>query len=303
MFEKLKKTFSSFIDKASTQELTPEKIKNILDEFKTKLLENDVALTVTDKIAEDIARKIDGMRVKRFEDKRKIVEEAVEKTLLEILSKGESIELLSLAEKRRRERKPLTIIFAGINGTGKTTTIGKLTKLFLNHGFSVILACSDTYRAGAIEQLEEHARRLNVRMIKHEYGSDAASVAFDAVAHAEAKGFNVVMVDTAGRMETNRNLMEEMRKIVRVVKPDLTVFIGDALTGNDAIMQAEEFNKYTSIDASILTKMDADAKGGAAISIAYITGKPIIYLGVGSNYEDLIPFNPEIFIEKLLKER
>ena len=300
MFEKLKKSITSFVDKASTQELSPEKVSSNLNEFKTRLLENDVALVVTDKITEDIGRRIDGMRVKIFEDKKKIVEEAVEGALIDILTKVKNIDLLESAAEKRKERKPLTIVFAGINGTGKTTTLCKLTKLFVDSGFSVILACSDTYRAGAIEQLEEHARRLNVKMIKHEYGSDAASVAFDAVAHAEAKGFNVVMIDTAGRMETNQNLMEEMYKIVRVIKPDLTIFIGDALTGNDAVMQAEEFNKYIQIDASILTKMDADAKGGAAISISSITGKPIIYFGQGQEYTDLKPFNPEFFVKQLL---
>ncbi len=300
MFEKLKKTLSSFIDKASTQELTPEKIEVNLNEFRTKLLENDIALQVTDKIADEIGRKIKGIRVKRFEDKRLIIEKTVQETLIEILTKGGHIDLLALAEEKRKIRKPLILIFAGINGTGKTTTIGKMAKFFLNHSFSVVMACSDTYRAGAIEQLEEHAKKLRVKMIRHEYGSDPASVAFDAVAHAESKGFNIVMIDTAGRMETNRNLMEEMRKIIRVVTPDLTIFIGDALTGNDAVLQAEEFNKYVSIHASILTKMDADAKGGAAISIAYITGKPIIYLGVGQNYEDIEPFNPELFVKNLL---
>ncbi len=238
--------------------------------------------------------------MRNWRDKRKTVKEILKETLLEILRKDDRLDFQTLAERKRAEKKPLTIVFVGINGTGKTTTIGKIAKLFIDKGFSVVLACSDTYRAGAIEQLEEHAKRLGVKMIKHEYGSDAASVAFDAVTHAEARGINVVLVDTAGRMETNKNLMEEMRKIVRVVQPDLVVFVGDALTGNDAVEQAEEFNRYVSIDASILTKMDADAKGGAAVSISYVTGKPIVYLGVGSDYKDLVPFNPEEFVEQLL---
>jgi len=302
MFEKLRKTFSSLVDKISTQELSEEKLEPILQNFKIDLLENDVALVVADRITEELKHRIKGIHVGRFEDKEGMVEQALRKILVEILTKGEPVDLLDLAEEKRRERKPLTMVFAGINGTGKTTTIGKVAKLFMNKGFSVILACSDTYRAGAIEQLEEHAKRLGVKMIKHEYGSDATSVAFDAVAHAEAKGFNVVLVDTAGRMETDRNLMEEMRKIVRVVEPDLVIFVGDALTGNDAVTQAEEFNRYVSIDASILTKMDADAKGGAAISISHITGKPIIYLGIGPRYEDITPFNPEKFVDQLLEK-
>ncbi|MCD6465381.1 signal recognition particle-docking protein FtsY, partial [Candidatus Bathyarchaeota archaeon] len=167
-------------------------------------------------------------------------------------------------------------------------------------GYSVVLACSDTFRAGSIEQLEQHAKRLGVNVIKHRYGSDAAAVAYDAVQHARARGINVVLIDTAGRMQTNRNLMAEMEKIVRVVNPDLVIFVGDALTGNDVVSQAEEFNRHVSISGSILTKMDADAKGGAAISIAYVTKKPIIFLGVGQEYNDLEPFKPELIVNRIL---
>ena len=173
--------------------------------------------------------------------------------------------------------------------------------MFSKKGFSVVLACSDTYRAGSIEQLGEHARRLGIRMIKHTYGADPAAVAYDATNYAKAHGINAVLIDTAGRIQTDRNLMNELAKIKRVINPDLTILVVDALTGNDAVMQAEEFNKAVGIDGTVLTKVDADVKGGSALSVTYVTGKPIIYIGTGQTYEDLERFNPEMFVEMILK--
>ena len=265
MFEKLREGLSSLVSKIVTTELNAEDIRPILWDFKLTLIENDVAVSVADHVCEAIEKQLEGIQVKRLEDRRRIVEKALRKVLLDILTTSERIDLLGAVEKKRGMKKPLIIVFVGIHGTGKTTTIAKTTNFLMSHGYSVVLACSDTYRAGAIEQLEEHAKRLGVRMIKHQYGADAAAVAFDAVRYAETHGINAVLIDTAGRMQTNLNLMREMEKIVRVIKPDLVLFVGDALTGNDAVTQAQEFDKFVNISASILTKVDADAKGGAAI--------------------------------------
>lgn len=300
MFEKIREAIGGLINKILTAELKPENLSDILMEFKLTLIENDVALVVAEHICDEIERKLTGLKVSRLEDKRRIVFETLKETLLEILETPSKIELTDFVEKKRNIKEPCIIVFVGINGTGKTTTIAKIANLLLKRGYSVVLACSDTYRAGSIEQLEQHARRLGVHMVKHKYGSDAAAVAYDAVQYARARGINVVLIDTAGRMQTNRNLMAEMEKIIRTVKPDLTIFVGDALAGNDAVTQAEEFNKYINVSGSILTKMDADAKGGAAISIAYITKKPIIFLGTGQKYDDIELFNPESIVKRIL---
>lgn len=300
MLENLREGLNKFIEKIATTELKPEDLQPILWDLKLLLIENDVALVVADKICEEVERRLSGLRVRRMEDRKKIVKEALRSILLEVLTPPTNVDLLEAAEKKRRMKEPLVVLFVGIHGTGKTTTIAKVAKLLLKR-YSVVLACSDTHRAGAIEQLEEHARRIGVRTIKHQYGADAAAVAFDAVQYAKARGINVVLIDTAGRMQTDKNLMMEMEKIVRVVKPDLVIFVGDALAGNDAVYQAEEFDKFVHIDASILTKMDADVKGGASISIAYVTKKPIIFIGTGQGYEDLEPFKPDTIINKILK--
>jgi fused signal recognition particle receptor len=192
-------------------------------------------------------------------------------------------------------------VFVGINGTGKTTTIAKVCRFLNKHGYSAVIACSDTYRAGSIEQMEEHARRLGIKMVKHAYGADPAAVAYDAISHAKAHGMNVVLVDTAGRMQTNQNLMNELAKIKRVVKPDLTLLTVDSLIGNDAVMQAEEFHRAVGIDGTILTKVDADVKGGSALSVTYVTQKPILFIGTGQTYDDLEEFDPEKFVEMILK--
>ncbi|MBS7605170.1 MAG: signal recognition particle-docking protein FtsY [Candidatus Bathyarchaeia archaeon] len=300
MFERLRENLSGLIEKISTVELKPDKIQEILWELKLTLIENDVALVVAEHICGEVEKRLSGLKVSRFEDRRKIVKEILRNVLLDLFMPQGEVDLFNLVERKRSLREPCIIVFVGVNGTGKTTTIAKMANLLLRRGYSVLLACSDTFRAGSIEQLEQHAKKLGVPMIKHKYGSDAAAVAYDAVQHARAKGINVVLVDTAGRMQTNKNLMAEMEKIVRVIRPDLVIFVGDALTGNDAVMQAEEFNKHVNINGSILTKMDADAKGGAAISIVYVTKKPILFLGIGQKYDDIEVFRPEVIVNRII---
>ena len=300
MFEGLRNSLSKLKNVISKTELKEEAVDPILWDFKMTLLSNDVGLDVADEICEDVKKQLLGTQVGRTEDKRRIVDTALRDALYKVLKTEMQVDLLGLAAEKRAKREALVIVFLGVNGTGKTTTIGKVTRLLLKNGYSVVLAAADTYRAGSIEQLEGHAKRLGVRLIRHEYGSDAAAVAFDAINHARTHGVNVVLIDTAGRMQTNRNLMDEMQKIVRVAKPDLVVFIGDALTGNDAVARAEQFSKLVRVDASILTKVDADAKGGAAISVSHVTKRPTIYLGVGQTYDDLVPFEPEYLIKKIL---
>jgi len=301
MFEKLKSGFKGLVNKVTTTELKSENLKPILSEFKMSLVENDVAYPVAEKISDDLEKRLVGLQVKRLDDRKKIVEENLRQVLLEVMLTGRKIDLFKMADEKRKKKEPLTLMFVGINGTGKTTTIAKVAQFFRDKGYSGVLAGADTYRAGSIEQLEEHGKRLGIRVIKSNYGGDPAAVAFDAVSHAKSHGINVVLIDTAGRMQTNQNLMNELVKVKRVVGPDLTILTVDSLIGNDAVMQAEEFNKAVGIDATILTKVDADVKGGSALSVTYVTQKPILFIGVGQTYKDLELFNPEKFVNMVLR--
>jgi fused signal recognition particle receptor len=301
MFEKLKSGLKGLVNKVTTTELKAENLRPLLSEFKISLVENDVALPVAERICNEMEKRLDGIQVKRLEDRRKIVEKNLREVLLETMLTNNKIDLLRAIEEKRKKGEPFVIVFVGINGTGKTTTIAKVAKFLNKKGYSVVLACSDTYRAGSIEQLEEHAKRLEMRMIKHKYGSDPAAVAYDTINHAKAHGINVVLIDTAGRMQTNRNLMDELAKIKRIANPELTILTVDSLTGNDAVMQAEEFHKSVGVDATILTKVDADIKGGSALSVTYVTKKPILFIGTGQKYDDLEEFNPEKFVEMIMK--
>jgi fused signal recognition particle receptor len=301
MFEKLKSGFKGLVTKVTTTELKPENLQPILSDFKMNLAENDVAFPVADRICDELEKRLTGVQVKRLEDRKKIVEENLRQVLLDVMLTNNKVDLLSKVDEKRKENEPYVVLFVGINGTGKTTTIAKVAQFLREKGYSVVLAGSDTYRAGSIEQLEEHARRLSLRLIKHNYGADPAAVAYDAISHAKAHGINVVLIDTAGRMQTNQNLMNELAKVKRVVSPDLTVLTLDSLIGNDAVMQAEEFHKCIGVDATILTKVDADVKGGSALSVTYVTQKPILFIGVGQRYKDLELFNPEKFVNMILR--
>ena len=301
MFEKLKSGLKGLVTKVTTSELKAENIHPILSDFKMNLIENDVAFPVAERICDEMEKRLDRVQVKRLEDRKKIVENNLREVLLEIMLTNNKIDFWKTAEEKRGKGEPFTIAFVGINGTGKTTTIAKICHLLNKKGYSAVIACSDTYRAGSIEQMEEHARRLGIKMIKHNYGADPAAVAYDTISHAKAHSINVVLIDTAGRMQTNKNLMNELAKIKRVVDPDLTILTVDSLIGNDAVMQAEEFNKSVGIDATILTKVDADVKGGSALSVTYVTQKPILFIGTGQRYDDIQEFNPEKFVQMILK--
>ncbi len=300
MLGKLKEKLGSFVDKVSQTEISEKDVENALWDLEIELLEADVALETVEELKERIKEKLVGQKVKIGTNKKALVEEAVREAVLEVLTPERRIDLLEMI--RSKEEKPFVIAFVGFNGSGKTTTIAKLAHWLKKNGLSVVIAASDTFRAGAIEQVEEHAKRVGVKVIKHSYGADPAAVAYDAIQHAKARGLDVVLIDTAGRNELNRNLMDEMKKIARVTKPDLVIFVGDSLAGNSVVEQAKQFNEAVEIDGVILTKLDADARGGAALSISHAIGAPILFVGVGQGYDDLKPFDERWFVERIFGE-
>lgn len=273
------------------------KLDELLWDLEMGLLEADVAYTVIDSIKKDVKQEL-----KRVPFDKGKAGELVETVLKNAIGHVLSANHFDFNKFIEEHKKPVVIMFVGVNGTGKTLSIAKIACQLQKMGKSSVMAAGDTFRAGAIEQLSIHAERVGVKIIKHGPGSDPAAVAYDAIEHAKAKHRDVVLLDTAGRMQTNTNLMDEMAKIKRVAKPDLIIFVGDALSGNDAVEQAKRFNEVVGIDGVILTKVDADAKGGSSLSIAYTIGKPLLFIGVGQNYEDQIPFDPEWMIKNIFEK-
>ncbi len=283
----------SFFSKITEKKLTDSEIEKIMKELNIALLENDVAVEVADRISDDVKKELIGASVKRgrVDD---TIKEALKYAMLDVM-KQDKIDI----EKMINEKKgPFTIMFVGFNGVGKTSSLAKLA--YRLGKYKPVLAAADTFRAASIEQLEEHGRRLNMRVVKHDYGSDAAAVIFDAKKHAGASGSKLVLADTAGRSHSNVNLMDELRKVARVNQPDLKVLVLDSVTGNDIYDQCRLFNDAVGIDAIILTKADVYERGGAALSAAYTLKKPILYIGVGQEYEDLKEFEPEEIVKSLL---
>jgi len=300
LFDRLRAQFSNFYDSIAKTELKGKDLDNVLDEFQLSLIENDVAVSVADFVGNELRVKLKDVQFARFTDPRARVKVILQEILFSVLQRAGQLDIFALIDKKKNVGEPAVLVFVGINGTGKTTSIAKLAHVLQKKGRTVILAASDTYRSGSIEQLEEHARRIGVRVIKHQYGADPAAVAFDAVNYAKAHRINAVLIDTAGRMQTNKNLLEEMRKIVRVTNPDLTILVVDALTGNDAVEQGKVFSEAVKIDGIILAKLDADIKGGSAISLSYIMGKPVTMVGTGQRYDDLEPFQAEAIVKNLI---
>lgn len=281
--------------------ISEKHLEDILWELEMGLLEGDVAMEVASAVVDSVKDNLVGRKIKRSNDITEYTYNALRNAVAEIIDiPGKS--MTEMIEAKKAQGEPLVVMFVGINGTGKTTTIGKLANYYLKKGYTPVIAAADTFRAGAIEQVNYHADKVGVKLIKHQKGSDPAAVAFDAVEHAKAQGKELVLIDTAGRMQTNTNLMDEMKKIKRVAKPDLVVFVGDALTGNDATQQASKFNEAIDIDGVILTKADADSKGGASLSIGYVIKKPILFLGMGQGYDDIKEYDADWMLNQLFSE-
>ncbi|WP_333582261.1 signal recognition particle-docking protein FtsY [Methanoculleus bourgensis] len=275
--------------------LEEKDIEEPLFELEMVLLENDVALPVTDEIIARMRKDLVGRHKKIGSSVDELVASTLRSALCGVLGDG-----LDLLDYVRENERPVRILFTGVNGTGKTTTVAKVGHYLQKNGFSVVIGAGDTFRAGAIEQIRTHADRLGIKVIQHQAGADPSAVLFDTVQYARAHNIDVVLADTAGRFHNRANLMNQLEKIRRVMKPDLVVYVDEAVAGNDAVIRADEFNRAVGTDAVVLTKADMDPKGGAAISIAHTVGKPILFLGTGQGYDDILPFSPRVVVDELL---
>ncbi|MEM0158787.1 MAG: signal recognition particle-docking protein FtsY [Thermoplasmataceae archaeon] len=291
MFESLRKRFAGLLSSQAEEAIRKDQLEV---EIRNALLEADVSFETADRIINELD---DFITRSKRKVSRSDVMKALRGAVLKILQENNSgTDILKVS------KKPYVILFLGINGTGKTTTVAKLAHLMKASGKRVVVAAADTFRAGAIEQIKDLCDRIGVEVIRHKSGSDPASVAYDAIDHAIARNIDYVLIDSAGRMQTNKNLLEEMKKIKRVAKPDLTILVLDAMIGQDAINQAGSFLKETDFDAVIVTKLDTDARGGLVITISSDLHKPILYVGTGQDMGDLIPFSPDWYISKIFPD-
>lgn len=291
------KVIKKIVKKISRKiEITEDDIKPLLWDMQLSLLQGDVALEVAEKIISNVQSELTGKKVEKSKIEEN-VKNAFKKAILSVFEEAGGMDF----DKIVKSKKPYLVLFLGFNGSGKTTTIAKIGKRLKDQGFKIVFAAADTFRAASIEQLEEHGKRLGIPVIKHKYGADPAAVIFDAVKHAQAKGIDVVLADTAGRSHANINLIEELKKICRVNKPDLKILVLDSLTGNDIIEQAKMFNEAVGVDGIIFTKVDVCEKGGSILSAVYTIKKPVIFLADGQDYENLKPFDKDEFVEKLLE--
>jgi len=288
----------SFIEKITSKitkiKITEDEFENYSEDLEMLLLENNVALEVAEKIIKKLKEEIVNKELLKKE-----IESEIKDSLKEIIDEI-LIEPFDLIEKiKKHDNKPYVVLFCGINGTGKTTTIAKIANSLKEKNLSCVLAAADTFRAASIEQLKIHGEKLKTKVIAHEYGSDPASVGFDAIKYAKKNKIDCVLIDTAGRIHTDKNLMAQIEKISKVCKPDTKIFVGESITGNDAIEQVRSFNWAIQIDGIILSKADIDEKGGTALSVGHVTKKPILYLGIGQKYNEIEKFDKKKFIEKL----
>lgn len=275
--------------------ISEKDIEEPLFELEMILLENDVALPVADEILRRVKEELTGKRRRIGESVDEIVISALRDSLISVLGQG-----FDLIAYIRNHDHPVKILFTGVNGTGKTTTVAKVASYLKKNGCTAVIGAGDTFRAGALEQIDVHAERIGVKVIQHQAGADPSAVLFDAVQYAQAHRIDAVLADTAGRFHNRANLMNQLEKIKRVMKPDLVIYVDEAVAGNDAVIRAHEFEKTVGADAVVLTKADMDSRGGAAISIAHTIGKPVMFLGVGQGYDDIMPFSPERVIDELL---
>ncbi|MEM4663635.1 MAG: signal recognition particle-docking protein FtsY [Desulfurococcaceae archaeon] len=292
MLFKLREVFKKFVDAASNLLYSKDKLIELIDQFKYELVCRDVAYDVADDIAQRLALDVKNGLIKN--------RDALVKKLREVLlSYFDGVPRVDL-ELLARTEKPLKVIFMGVNGVGKTTTIAKVAVYLREKGYRPIMIAADTFRAAAQEQLKKHSEKTGIPLFLGKYGADPASIAYDGVLYGMSRGFNVMLIDTAGRMHTDVDLVNELKKIIRVVKPSLKILVVDALTGNDAIEQAKFFNEAVGVDAFIVAKFDAYEEGGVPLSIVYITKKPVIFVGTGQDYSDLKPFDPLEYVDKLV---